>query len=183
MGFRLFLQFRSAAAPNTPRMCLQRRSELCPIRSQKPTPIPDCQLAGVLRAKLSLLRGQPESWLLRGCPALHEYFAHGFRCRPSRITVGVPCFGMWAREVSMMCVRSQPGMYRSTSFLPNSRFMNEFAVIMPTKPLHPARRLKKRSMKGTASEYWRWQEPKRFRYSEFRDLSLTAMYGGLPTTA
>ena len=42
-------------------------------------------------------------------------------------------------------------------FLPNSRFMNELAVICPTYPLAPflvvKHKSKNRSAKGTASEY------------------------------
>jgi hypothetical protein len=52
--------------------------------------------------------------------------------------------------------------YSSMSFLPNSRFMNEFAVIIPTNPACPASigvaaRSKNRSVNGTPSEYCRWQ--------------------------
>ena len=46
----------------------------------------------------------------------------------------------------------------SISFFPNSRFMNEFAVIIPTNPACPATdgltaRSKNRSVNGTPSEY------------------------------
>ena len=54
------------------------------------------------------------------------------RWRPNRMTVGVPWPGIYAPEVSMTCVRSMRGKNSSISFLPNSRFMNELAVIMPT---------------------------------------------------
>ncbi len=37
-------------------------------------------------------------------------------------------------EVSMMWVRSNLGKKSSISFLPNTRFMKELAVIMPTCP-------------------------------------------------
>jgi len=52
-------------------------------------------------------------------------------------------------------------MNSSMSFFPNSRFMNEFATIIPTYPagsLVPfsgdSARSKNRSMKGTTSEYF-----------------------------
>ena len=55
----------------------------------------------------------------------------GARCRPRRITVGVPWPGMYAPDVSSTWVRSTLGKNDSISFFPNSRFMNEFAVINP----------------------------------------------------
>ena len=56
----------------------------------------------------------------------------GARWRPRRITVGVPCPGMYAPDVSITWVRSTRGRNDSISFFPNSRFMNELAVINPT---------------------------------------------------
>ena len=60
------------------------------------------------------------------------------------------------------------GKNSSISFLPNSRFMKELAVIMPDEPgwLHASpwssgmpssASWKNRSVNGTASEYLRWQ--------------------------
>jgi glycine/D-amino acid oxidase-like deaminating enzyme len=57
--------------------------------------------------------------------------ATGRRLRPNRITVGVPWPGMYAPLVSITAVRSWAGTHSSMSFLPNSRFMNELAVIIP----------------------------------------------------
>ena len=65
---------------------------------------------------------------------------------------------MYAPDVSMTCVRSIFGKNSSISFLPNSRFMNELAVICPTYPLAPfpvvKHSSKNRSANGTASEYF-----------------------------
>jgi len=54
-------------------------------------------------------------------------------------------------------------MYSSTSFLPNSRFINEFAVIIPINPAPSAfvAKLKNRSKNGTASEYCLWHDRKK----------------------
>lgn len=72
---------------------------------------------------------------------------------------------MYAPEVSITCVMSQRGRKPSISFLPNSRFIKEFDVICPTKPAGCCEvpspltaKSKKRSMKGTESEYLPWHE-------------------------
>ena len=74
--------------------------------------------------------------------------------------------------MSTTWVRSRRGRTRPISLRPNSRFMNELAVIMPTKPAGSAApgggaraRSKKRSVNGAASEYLPWHESKRSRYA------------------
>ena len=62
----------------------------------------------------------------------------------------------------MTWVRSTRGRNTSMIFEPNSRFMKELAVIIPTKPgacLVPPliASSKNRSVKGTPSEYFMWQ--------------------------
>ena len=115
--------------------------------------------------------------------------ATGGRLRPNRITVGVPWPGMYAPEASTTWVRSRRGRKPSISLRPNSRFMNELAVISPTKPAGSAApadasaRSKKRSVNGAPSEYLRWHEAKRSRYAWFSAGSFGVTYGGLPTTA
>ena len=52
------------------------------------------------------------------------------------------------------------GKKDSTNFFPNSRFMNEFAVIIPTypaasEPLACSASPKNLSVNGMVSEYWR----------------------------
>src|SRR5688572_27951919 len=80
--------------------------------------------------------------------------------RPSNITVGVPCPGMWAPDVSMTWVRYQDGMSFSIRFLPDSRFMKEFVVIIPTnpagwpRPLSVTESSNKACMNGAAREYF-----------------------------
>ena len=105
------------------------------------------------------------SWLARVRPARpgqRGLLSAGVRyCqRPNRITVGVPWPGMYAPDVSITWVRSSRGKNSSISFLPNSRFMNELAVIWPVYPAptpHVNRgsaSLKIRSANGTDSEYF-----------------------------
>ena len=58
----------------------------------------------------------------------------------------------------MTWVTSFVGSHSSMSFLPNSRFMNEFAVISPTYPARSAEapgvaRCQNCSVNGTPSEY------------------------------
>lgn len=87
----------------------------------------------------------------------------GFRPRIRSITVGVPCPGMKAPDVSRTCVRSHFGRNSSTSFVPNSLFMKAFETIAPSQPAVPrpsgpgcSQRSTRRSMNGQTSEYWRW---------------------------
>lgn len=86
----------------------------------------------------------------------------GRRPRASRITVGVPCPGMYAPDVLRTCVRSQRGRNSSTSLLPNSRFMKAFETIAPSQPAAPrpsgpgcSQRSTSLSMKGQTNEYAR----------------------------
>src|SRR5680860_332474 len=94
---------------------------------------------------------------------------------------------MYAPEVSMTWVRSTLGRNSWMTLEPNSRFMNEFAVIIPTNPAGRSAdpwtaSWKNRSLNGTASEYCRWQESYSARYTPLSAASFTVMYGGFPTT-
>ena len=84
--------------------------------------------------------GQQAERVRRGCRGRPDGSARqAAASRPNRITVGVPCPGMYAPDVSSTWVRSIFDRKSSISGRPNSRFMNELDTSRPTNPARPCR--------------------------------------------
>ncbi len=182
----------SSAAPPPPRLhgCLANRSRSTSLTLTNEPSTPVRSTSPTISVQTSPFAGSSGGL---GSPRIpitaRTVSPSGFRPRIRRITVGVPCPGMYAPDVSRTCVRSHFGRNSSTSFDPNSRFMNEFETMAPIQAAVPrssgpdcSQRSTSRSMNGQTSEYFPLHVMNLSRYSWLSPASFTVMYGGFATT-